>query len=145
MGSGSGGDSSIGVTLKEGTQASVHNSIFANITNDGVVIANLATQTQAEMGNISFAGTHFCDTATFAVDVAEDDPDPAGWVSADFETWLLADGGATNGTACGLRDITFGAPDITPAASIAGDGGFAGAVDAGGDNWTVAPWTNYAS
>lgn len=144
VGSGAGGDSSNGVTLKEGTQATIHNSIFANLTNDGVVLANAATQAQAELGNISFAGSHFCDTATFAVDVAMDDPDPAGWMSADFEAWLLADGGAANGTNCGLTDATFGAPDITPATSIPGDGGFAGAVDAGGDNWTVAPWTNYA-
>lgn len=144
VGSGTGGDSSNGVTLKEGTQATIHNSIFANITNDGVVLANAATQAQAEGGAISFAGTHFCDTATFVVDVADDDPDPAGWMSADFEAWLLGDGGATNGTDCGLTDATFGAPDITPAASIPGDGGFAGAVDAGGENWTVAGWTNYA-
>lgn len=144
VGSGAGGDSSNGVTLKEGTQATVHNSIFANITNDGVVIANAATQAQAEGGAISFAGSHFCDTATFTVDVADDDPDPVGWMSADFEAWLLADGGAMSGTDCGLASATFGEPDITPATSIPGDGGFAGAVDAGGDNWTVAPWTNYA-
>lgn len=144
VGSGAGGDASNGVTLKEGTQGTVRNAVFVNATNDGVVLANAATQVQAEMGNISFAGTHFCDTATFTVDVPTDDPDPAGWVSADFEMWLLADGGATSGTDCGLTDVTFGAPDITPATSIPGDGGFAGAVDAGGENWTAAPWINYA-
>lgn len=144
VGSGAGGDSSKGVTLKEGTQATIRNSLFANITNDGAVLANQATQAQAEMGNISFAGSHFCGTATFSVDTDTEDPDPAGWMSADFEAWLLGDGGATNGTDCALTSAEFGNPDITPAASIPGDGGFAGAVDAGGENWTVAPWTNYA-
>ena len=95
VGSGTGGDSSNGVTLKEGTQATIHNSIFANITNDGVVLANAATQAQAEGGAISFAGSHFCDTATFTVDVAMDDPDPAGWMSADLEAWLSGAGSQT--------------------------------------------------
>lgn len=144
VGSGTGGTDSKGVTLKEGTQATIRNSIFANLTNDGAVLANQATQTQAEGGAISFAGSHFCGTSTFAVDTDAEDPDPAGWMSADFEAWLVGDGGATNGTDCALTSAEFGNPDITPTASIPGDGGFAGAVDAGGENWTVAGWTNYA-
>ncbi len=144
VGSGAGGDSSKGVTLKEGTQATIRNSIFTNITNDGLVLANQATQTQAEQGNISFAGTHFCGDATFSVDTDPEDPDPPGWQSAELETWLLDGGGATRGTDCGLADTTFGAPNIVPATSIPGDGGFAGAVDAGGDDWTQGRWIRYS-
>lgn len=144
VGSGSGGDSSKGVTLKEGTQATIRNSLFANITNDGAVLANQATQAQAEGGSISFAGSHFCGTNTAAVDTDAEDPDPPGWMSADFEAWLFGDGGATNGTDCMLTDTTFGAPNVIPAASIAGDGGFAGAVDAGAEDWTQESWINYA-
>jgi hypothetical protein len=145
VGSGEGGDKSKGLTLKEGTQATVNDSLFANLTNEGVVMVNLATQAQAEGGSISFAGSHFCGTNTFAVDVADDDPNPASWDSAAFELWLTSDGRAATGTDCMLPDVTFGAPDIKPPTEIPGDGGYAGAVDPAGEDWTHEPWINYGT
>jgi hypothetical protein len=144
VGSGAGGDKSKGVTLKEGTQATILSSLFANLTNEGLVIANLATQTQAEGGGISLRGTHFCGTSTFGIDVADDDPDPATWDVAGLEAWLTGDGGAATGTDCGLPDATFGAPNVQTPSAVAGDGGYAGAVDPAGEDWTQEAWINYA-
>lgn len=143
IGSGTGGDKSKGVTLKEGTQASIEDSLFAELTNDGVVLQNQATQAQAEAGAISFAGTHFCDNASFVVDTDKEDPDPAGWTTEDFTTWLTGDGGGAMGTACGFGSTAWGSPDATPADAPQGDGGYAGAVDPAGDNWTAEGWINY--
>ncbi len=144
VGSGAGGDKSRGVTLKEGTQADIIDSVFASLTNDGVVLQNLATQTQAEAGSISFAGTHFCDGTTFVVDTDEDDPDPAGWTTEDFGTWLTGGGGAADGTACPFASATWGSPDVSMGdATPAGGSGYAGAVDPAGDNWTTESWINY--
>jgi hypothetical protein len=146
VGSGSGGDKSKGVTLKEGLQAQILDSLFANLTNEGVVMINLATQVQAEAGAISFIGSHFCDANTFTVDTANpEDPDPATWTSVELEAWLLGDAGAVTGTVCGLPDVTFGAPNIKPATEIPGDGGYAGAVDPAGEDWTHEAWINYAT
>lgn len=154
VGSGSGGDKSKGVTIKEGTQASVWNSLFAELTNDGVVLINQATQAQAEAGEISFAGSHFCGTHAFSVDAAADDPDPAAWLGADFEAWLLGAGGAGSGTDCALPSTTWGSPDVQPPAGSAPEGAgatlpggfeatsYAGAVDPNGENWTAEPWIN---
>ncbi|MCX4241245.1 hypothetical protein [Paraliomyxa miuraensis] len=142
VGSGSGGTDSKGATLKEGVQATIRNSLFVNATNAAIVLANLATQAQAEAGAISFPGTHFCGTSTFEVDAGDD---MATWDSAGLEMWLTETAGATIGTDCMLPDATFGSPNIQPAAEIAGEGGYAGAVDPAGDNWTLDGWINYGT
>jgi hypothetical protein len=142
VGTGAAGTDSKGATLKEGVQATIRNSLFINIPNDAIVLANLASQTQADMGNISFPGTHFCGANTFAVDAGDD---LATWTNEEFTTWMTDTAGATVGTDCMLPDIGFGMPNIQPPAAIPGDGGYAGAVDPAGDNWTLAPWINYAT
>jgi hypothetical protein len=141
VGTGAAGTDSKGATLKEGVQATISNSLFVNIPNDAVVLANLATQTQAEAGAISFPGTHFCGTSTFSVDAGDD---MATWTNEEFTTWVTDTAGATVATDCMLPDISFGAPNIKPAAEIPGDGGYAGAVDPAGDDWTQEPWIVYA-
>ena len=141
VGSGAGGTDSKGATLKEGVQATIRNSLFANVTNDAIVLANLATQAHAEAGAISFPGTHLCGTTSVSVDAGDD---MATWTDEDFTTWLTDTAGVTMGTECGLPDTTFGAPGIQPSAEIAGEGGYAGAVDPAGEDWTQAPWINYA-
>lgn len=145
IGSGSGGDKSKGVTLKEGTQATVEDSLFTSLTNDAVVMQNQATQVQAEGGAISFAGTHFCGSPmTFVVDTDQDDPNPAGWTSEEFGAWVEGAGGGTTGTECGLPSTEWGSPSIQPAApGPEGSGGYAGAVDPAGEDWTAEPWVNY--
>lgn len=145
VGSGTGGEKSKGVTIKEGTQASITDSLFASLTNDGVVLQNQATQTQAEGGAISFAGTHFCDGSSYVVDTDDEDPDPAGWTSEDFAAWMTGDGGATDGTACAFTSATWGSPDVSLGDNTPmGTAGYAGAIDPAGENWTLEGWTNYA-
>ncbi|MEX1369411.1 MAG: hypothetical protein AB1Z98_40160 [Nannocystaceae bacterium] len=141
VGSGAGGTDSKGATLQEGVQATIRNSVFANATNDTIVLANAASQAQAEAGSISFPGSHLCDGASVSVDAGDD---MATWTNEDFEMWLTGTAGATIGTACEFPDATFGSPNIQPTTEIEGDGGYAGAVSASGDNWTLESWTNYA-
>ncbi|MEM7159685.1 MAG: hypothetical protein AAF799_42990 [Myxococcota bacterium] len=145
IGSGPNGDKSKGVTIKEGTQARIRNSLFANLTNDSIVLQNQATQSQAEGGNINFGGTHFCDGGTYIVDTDDEDPDPAGWTTEDFGAWVVGDGGGIDGTACGLGSTDWGGANVQPAADGApqGDSGYAGAVDPAGDDWTQESWINY--
>jgi hypothetical protein len=155
VGSGGGGDKSKGITLKEGTQASVWNSLLTNLTNEGVVLVNQATQTQAEAGAISLEGSHFCGAATFAVDTNEEDPDPAGWTSEGLQAWLVGDGGAATGSDCALPSLEWRAPNVQPPAGSAPDGAgvmlpagfaatsYAGAVDPNGEDWTREPWISY--
>lgn len=144
VGSGTGGDKSKGVTIKEGTQASITDSVFANLTNQGVVLQNQATQAQAEGGSISFAGTHFCGGSVFEVDTDAEDPDPAGWTTEDFTAWITGDGGAADGTECPFVDATWGDPDVSMGeATPMGSGGHAGAVATDGENWTQESWINY--
>lgn len=157
VGSGSGGDKSKGATLKEGTQANVWNSLFTEITNEGVVLVNQATQAQAEAGEISFAGTHFCGTTSFVVDADPEDPDPAGWTSDDFAAWMADTAGVTSGTDCALPSTAWGSPRVQPPAGSAPDGAgatlpggfeattYAGAVDPNGEDWTAASWINYGT
>ena len=146
IGSGAGGDKSKGVTIKEGTQATIESSLFANLTNDGVVLQNQATQTQAEGGSISFAGTHFCGGASYVVDTDMDDPDPPGWDWVMFSDWMVDAGGATDGTACPFGSTTWGSPDVSMGdATPMGVNGYAGAVDPAGDDWTQEPWINYGT
>lgn len=152
VGSGSSGDKSKGVTLKEGTQARVWSSLFTNLTNDGVVMINQATQTQAEAGEISFGGSQFCGANTFVVDASTDDPDPAGWTSEELAAWIVADGAGATDRDCGLPSTAWGAANLKPAAGSAPDGAgamlpggfeattYAGAVDPSGEDWTAAAW-----
>lgn len=144
IGSGAMGDKSKGITLKEGTQATVEDSLFAELTNDAVVLQNQATQTQAEQGAITFAGTHFCGSPmTFVVDTDEEDPNPAQWTSEDFGAWVEGDAGATAGTDCALPSTTWGSARVQPTAVLEGVGGYAGAVDPAGEDWTAESWINY--
>lgn len=142
VGSGGNGTDSKGATLKEGVQATIRSSLFANITNDAIVLANLATQAQAEAGEIALPGTHFCGANTFSVDAGDD---MATWTSEEFTTWLSDTAGATMDTDCGLPSATFGEPSIQPPAEIPGEGGYAGAVDPAGTDWTREPWINYGT
>lgn len=141
VGTGAAGTDSKGATLKEGVQATIRSSLFANIPNDAIVVANLATQVQAEAGAISFPGTHFCGASTFSVDAGDD---MATWTNEEFTTWLTDTAGAAVDTDCMLPSTTFGSPDIKPAAEIPGNGGYAGAVDPAGEDWTKEAWINYA-
>lgn len=142
VGTGASGTDSKGATLKEGVQATIRNSLFASIPNDAIVLANLATQANAEAGDIALPGTHFCGANTFAVDAGDD---MATWTNEDFTAWVTDTAGATVGTDCMLPDATFGAPNVKPPTAITGDGGYAGAVDpAAADDWTQEAWINYA-
>ncbi|MCA9706200.1 MAG: hypothetical protein KDK70_10155 [Myxococcales bacterium] len=147
IGSGPGGDKSKGVTLKEGTQATIEDSLFAQLTNDAVVLQNQATQAQAEAGAISLAGTHFCGSPmTFVVDTDEEDPNPASWTTEDFAAWVTGDAGSTAGTDCGLPSTAWGQPSIQPAApGPMGTRGYAGAVDPAGEDWTTEGWVRLGS
>jgi hypothetical protein len=142
VGTGSAGTDSKGATLKEGVQGTIRRSLFIDIPNAAIVLANRATQANAEAGDIALPGTHFCGAATFRVDAGND---MATWTDETFAAWITDTAGATVGTDCMLPSTAFGAPSIKPAAVIAGDGGYAGAVDPdAADDWTQASWINYA-
>ncbi len=141
VGTGADGTDSKGATLKEGVQATVRDSLFVNIPNDAIVLANLATQAHAVAGDISFPGTHFCGASTFSVDAGDD---MATWTNEELTTWIADTAGATVGTDCMLPDLGFGTANVKPPTEIPGDGGYAGAVDPTGEDWTQEAWINYA-
>ncbi|MEM9459618.1 MAG: hypothetical protein AAGF11_35905 [Myxococcota bacterium] len=145
IGSGAGGETSKskGITIKEGTQATVQNSLFIDLTNQAAILQNQATQTQAESGAIAFNGTHFCGGGTYEVDTDDEDMDPVSWGNEEFAEWMVGDGGAIDGTDCMLPSTTWGSPSIVPAAMIEGAGTYAGAVDPSGEDWTAQSWINY--
>lgn len=141
VGTGAAGTDSKGATLKEGAQATIRDALFVNIPNDAIVLANLATQAHAEAGAITFPGTHFCGDSTFSVDAGDD---MATWTNEELTTWIADTAGATVGTDCMLPDLTFGAPNVMPPTAIAGEAGYAGAVDPAGEDWTHEGWIRYA-
>jgi hypothetical protein len=150
VGSGSGGDKSKGVTLKEGTQGAILSSLFVNLTNEAVVLLNQATQQGAEAGDIVFDGVHFCGANTFGVGAEEEEV--VVWTAAQLEEWVLGAGANATGTDCALPDLTWGAPNVQPPAGSAPDGAgatlsggfeattYAGAVDPNGEDWTREAW-----
>jgi hypothetical protein len=150
IGSGSGGEKSKGLTLKEGTEGAVLNSLFANLTNEAVVLLHQTTQDNAETGRIAFDGVHFCGANTFAVGAEAEEV--VAWTAEELETWVLGAGVNGNGTDCALPDLTWGAPDVQPPAGSAPDGAgatlpsgfeattYAGAIDPNGERWIAEPW-----
>jgi len=142
VGSGAGGEKSKGVTLKEGTEATIRDALFTDITNDAMVLLHQVTQDKAEAGAIVVDGVHFCGGAGFAV--SDDEGEVVGWTAADFENWVMTTGTNAKDSDCGLGSTAWGSPDVQPSASLPGVGGYAGAVDPDGDNWTLEPWITYA-
>jgi hypothetical protein len=150
VGSGSGGEKSRGMTLKEGTQGEVYSSLFANLTNEAVVLLNQTTQDGAEAGDIVFDGVHFCGANSFGV--GAEDEELVTWTAAQLEEWVLGAGANASGTDCALPDLTWGAPNVQPPAGSAPDGAgatlsggfdattYAGAVDPNGEDWTREAW-----
>lgn len=153
VGSGDGGEKSKGMTLKEGTEAGIYSSIFTGLTNEGVLLTHQETQNVAESGGIAMAGNIFSGHAGFAVGEGEEG---TMWSAADLQTWLL-DAGNMDGVDPGLPSVTWGSPNIAPAAdSAAASSGatpsdsffdatsYSGAVEPGtSDDWTQAGWINY--
>lgn len=146
IGSGAGGDQSIGLTLKEGTAAEIYSSIFDDVTNEAIRLTQRETQGSAEAGDVVLRGNIFGDSAGFVVG----DEDGETWMAADLEA-LVTDDGANQVADPELASTEWGAVDPTPGA-IAADAGMtpseafldatahAGAVEPGGTNWTAESW-----
>ena len=152
IGSGGGGDKSKGVTLKEGTEAEIYSSIFTGITNQLVLLQNIETQTLAENGAIGLAGNVLHDHGGFGVDSEGD----VTWSAEDFEMFVMDPANGNVEADPMLTRAEWASPDITPVAGSPAESTaatpaegwwdattYAGAVDPAGDNWTLAPWTNY--
>ncbi len=152
VGSGAGGDKSKGMTLKEGTEAKLVNSVFGNFTNELVFLQNSETQAIAEGGGIIIEGNIYF--ASGAAGVDDEDGSDVTWTAEDLQTFI-DDGGNTEADPM-LGSAEWGNPDIAPMAgspvesgAVAPGGGFEatdyiGAVEPGGENWTLG-WTNFPS
>ncbi|MBV1859967.1 MAG: hypothetical protein KUG77_16260 [Nannocystaceae bacterium] len=152
IGSGSGGDKSKGLTLKEGTEAALVNSVFGNFTNELVFLQNLETQRVAEGGGVVIEGNVLFDSGAPGVD--DEDGSDITWTAAYLQSFL-DDGGNIEGDPM-LGSVQWGSPDIAPMAGSPVETGavdpgagfeatdYVGAVEPGGDNWTLG-WTNFAS
>jgi len=150
IGSGSGGDKSKGMTLKEGTEAVLVNSVFGNFTNELIFLQNLETQRVLEDGGVSLEGNIYWGSGAPGVD--DEDGSDITWTAADLQTFI-DDGGNTEADPM-LGSTAWGSPDIAPGAgspvesgAVAPGGSFeatdyVGAVEPGGDNWTTG-WTNF--
>ena len=145
IGSGPGGGKSKGMTLKEGTDAGIYNSIFTDITNEGVLVTHAETQARAEAGGLVLEGNLWFGHNGFAVGEGEE---ATMWTADDLATWLM-DNGNVDGVDPGLPSTAWGAPNIRPAGDSAAAGGgdaYIGAVDpAAAEDWTQAGWINYSA
>lgn len=149
VGSGSGGDSSKGATFKEGTEAAIHNTVFANFTNELFFLQNIETQSNAERGALMISGNVYVGNGAPRVDAEGD----VTWSAEDFQSFLDDNMNVAVDPMFGSAD--WGSPNISPleGSPVAGasittsacpDVGYVGAVEPGGENWTAASWTNYA-
>jgi hypothetical protein len=150
VGSGTGGDKSKGMTLKEGTNGQYWNSIITNATNEGVLLTHPESQAEAEAGNIAFAGTVLAGNG-----VGFNTGPDATWTGADLQSWIEGQTANITDTAPALGSAEWGNPDIMPAdgSNVIGNGqtlpsgfdatDYSGAVEPGGTDWTQAGWANY--
>lgn len=146
IGSGSSGEKSKGLTVKEGTYGEWYASIFTNTTNEATVLADEATFSEADAGNIELANNIFWDImGAEAHSSGADSLDSAGWTA-----WIEDAARANQSVDPGLASIDWTSPDIAPSGDVAGDGqgcgnGYIGAVDPAGDNWTLESWIRYGN
>lgn len=151
IGSGTGGDKSKGLTIKEGSEATLVNSVFGDFTNELVFLQNLDTQRVAENGGVVLEGNIFFASGAPGVDDA--DGSDITWTAEDLQS-LIDEGGNVDADPM-LSSAQWGNPDIapmsgSPVASGAVDPGadfeptdYVGAVDPDGENWTLG-WTNFS-
>lgn len=151
VGSGAGGDKSKGMTLKEGTEAKLVNSVFGNFTNELVFLQNRETQAIAEDGGIVIEGNIYFGSGAAGVD--EEEGSDVTWTAEDLQTFI-DDGGNTEADPM-VGSTEWGNPDIMPVSGSPAESGavapgdsfeatdYVGAVEPGGDDWTIG-WTNYS-
>ncbi len=150
VGSGAGGDKSKGLTIKEGAEATLVNSVFGNFTNELVFLQNLETQRVAEGGGIVLEGNVYFGSGAAGVD--DEKGSDVTWTGEDLQTFI-SEGGSVEADPM-LGSAEWGSPDIAPMAGSPVESGavnpgaafeatdYIGAVEPGGDNWTLG-WTNY--
>ncbi|EDM79188.1 putative lipoprotein [Plesiocystis pacifica SIR-1] len=145
VGSGSTGEKSKGLTIKEGTHGSWYASIFTNATNEATNLSDDATADEAVAGNIAIENNIFVANLGATEHASGSDTVPA----ADWAAWI-ADAARANLTDDpGLASADWGAPNPMPANDVTGNGmgcdgtSYIGAVDPAGEDWTAASWINY--
>jgi hypothetical protein len=147
VGSGATGEKSKGLTVKEGTEGSWYASIIANVTNEFALLADEATFTIADGGDIAIQNNIFNGSGAMAFVSGADSLDDAGW-----EAWVM-DAGNANLTSDPGLGTTWGSPNAAPSGDVAGNGtvgsgceatSYIGAVDPAGDDWTQEAWINYS-
>jgi hypothetical protein len=155
IGQGDGGNpgKSIGFNIKEGAEAAVYNSYFTNVTGFGATLQDQATLDVADGGGVTVEGTFWGIHAGFGLQ----GDGPYTWTEQDVADFFLDQPGNMDGVDL-MLDGTLTAPNVKPAADSAAVGGgvaagvagiddttYVGAVDPeAADDWTQAPWTNYA-
>lgn len=120
-----------GATFKEGVGATVTKSIFANF-GTLFVLENQETQDKL-VADGEINDNFFPADYTLTVDGTD-------WDADAFDAWLGEDNSTDDPE---LGSAEWENPDIVPAGDVtAADGGYRGAIDPDGDDWTVG-WTNY--
>jgi hypothetical protein len=145
IGSGSTGEKSKGITIKEATHGSWNASIFTNTTNEATLLLDDPTATEATANAITIANNIFFGNLGSDEHVSESTMiDTAAWTM-----WVQDPARANLATDPGLASIAWGSPDPTPSGDVTGDGSgcggttHIGAVDPAGTNWTAEGWINY--
>jgi hypothetical protein len=145
VGSGTGGEKSKGLTIKEGTNGSWHASIFTNVTNEATLLLDDATATEASADNIAIANNIFFGNLGADEHVSESMTiDTAAWTM-----WVQDPSRANLSSDPGLSSAAWGSPNVVPSGDVTGDGSgcggttYIGAVDPAGEDWTAEGWINY--
>jgi hypothetical protein len=145
IGSGSSGEKSKGITVKEGTHGSWHANIFTNTTNEATLLLDDPTAVEVMGSTIAIANNIFFGNLGADEHVSESTMlDTAGWAA-----WIQDPARANLSSDPGLGSIAWGSADATPSGDVTGDGSgcggttYIGAVDPAGDNWTAESWINY--
>ncbi|NVB43270.1 hypothetical protein G6O69_35930 [Pseudenhygromyxa sp. WMMC2535] len=146
VGAGEGAEKSKGVTIKEGTHGSWQANIFTNIALEATLLADEATFTEADAGNITIENNiFFGNYGDPEHNSGAESLDAAGWTA-----WVEDESRANLATDPGLGSVAWGGASIVPSGDVAGNGSgcggtsYIGAVDPAGDDWTTASWINYA-
>lgn len=139
-----------GLTIKEGTEARIVNSVFTELTNELVFLQNLETQRIAEDGGIVFEGNVYFNSGAPGVD--DEDGSDVTWTADDLQTFI-DDGGNTAADPM-LGSTAWPGSDPMPSAGSPAESGavdpgagfeatdYVGAFEPGAAAWT-AGWTNF--
>jgi hypothetical protein len=146
IGSGPSGEKSKGLTLKEGAEGYWYASIITNVTNEFALLADEPTFASLDGGGVDIQNSLFFASGATPWVSGADSMDNALW-----QAWVLAEDNANQLTDPGLG-TSWGRPDPSPSADVAGNGivgrgceatDYVGVVAPASADWTQDTWINY--